>query len=622
MNKLITVAIAAIALNAAVAEVSIPSECRVGSKIKFDGYPHDGYKFRGKYTGFCCALDEYCLDSEDLQTKIKTDMKLDQYRETDGCFFAIPVTGATVASEIKPVVHLLSAKADMIKTPEIWTDEQLRADLMNEVTSSWEKDDDDGFMECEYYNPYENRWYMREWPTELWPDGKSVSSRFWIIVSMNQKNYLQRTEWGGDYTFRVGLEGTCEWTPTLHIELDNGKLIAQSDVWRGVDLQGVTYWDANGECRHNGNEVLFSVPEFCSGGFPTAFTASFAEAGTLYLYGTDPDDEEGIGQETLSIVSSNGRIASDTQQEIDNPWWPMDTFYDYGGSRVIRAIKISGATTLTLKGKDAYAGTLEAERMQFFPESKKSVAVEASFLSMRRFELSDGDYDNDWIAFGKVSGTGVYKVGETVKLTATPIDGEQFDHWEVLLGTIPSGTDLTSSVLQFTVTDEIAGTPEARKQIIVRAHWKEPCEVTALPYVQGWGTVTGGGKYYSGAEIELVATPAKGYVFMGWSDGATEAKRKVTVGHDDETVYFALFCAEGDAKYSVIYDSGNGETKTIRYSRDAVFSLPTGLFTNGNKKQIGWICTETLKRYDNDVMAFNLAEIGKSVTMTAIWEAK
>lgn len=43
------------------------------------------------------------------------------------------------------------------------------------------------------------------------------------------------------------------------------------------------------------------------------------------------------------------------------------------------------------------------------------------------------------------------------------------------------------------------------------------------------GTVSGGGTYNYGAEVTLIAEPSAGYKFKSWSDGDTNASRKVTV---------------------------------------------------------------------------------------------
>lgn len=46
------------------------------------------------------------------------------------------------------------------------------------------------------------------------------------------------------------------------------------------------------------------------------------------------------------------------------------------------------------------------------------------------------------------------------------------------------------------------------------------------------GTVTGGGAYDDGATCTLTATPKAGYVFVNWSDGATENPHTITVTAD------------------------------------------------------------------------------------------
>ena len=44
-------------------------------------------------------------------------------------------------------------------------------------------------------------------------------------------------------------------------------------------------------------------------------------------------------------------------------------------------------------------------------------------------------------------------------------------------------------------------------------------------YDEQMGTVTGGGEYASGTQVNLTAEPKSGYVFVKWNDGDTNASR-------------------------------------------------------------------------------------------------
>lgn len=58
------------------------------------------------------------------------------------------------------------------------------------------------------------------------------------------------------------------------------------------------------------------------------------------------------------------------------------------------------------------------------------------------------------------------------------------------------------------------------------------------------GTVTGGGTYASGTEVEIKATALEGYVFEKWNDNDTNATRTVTVSGD--ATYTASFKTQGE----------------------------------------------------------------------------
>lgn len=78
----------------------------------------------------------------------------------------------------------------------------------------------------------------------------------------------------------------------------------------------------------------------------------------------------------------------------------------------------------------------------------------------------------------------------------------------------------------------------------------------------------------------------------------------------------------GSGNYTVHYGSGGGSgsmpDQTCVY--DSVYSLSTNKFTNGGKKFDGWWCEQTGRRYDPDMLIFNLTNQGETVTMTAVWD--
>ena len=63
------------------------------------------------------------------------------------------------------------------------------------------------------------------------------------------------------------------------------------------------------------------------------------------------------------------------------------------------------------------------------------------------------------------------------------------------------------------------------------------------------GTVTGGGEYEEGTQVQLKATPKSDYPFTKWSDGNTSATRTVTVTADAS--YIAQFQEQSDTPPSI-----------------------------------------------------------------------
>ena len=114
---------------------------------------------------------------------------------------------------------------------------------------------------------------------------------------------------------------------------------------------------------------------------------------------------------------------------------------------------------------------------------------------------------------GTVSGGGVYQVGETATLTATPKDGYEFVRWS-------DGS--TANPRTLTVTADLTLAAEFAKINI-------PTYTVTLTCNPEHGTVSGGGVYQVGETATLTATPKDGYEFVRWSDGNTANPRTLTV---------------------------------------------------------------------------------------------
>ena len=61
-----------------------------------------------------------------------------------------------------------------------------------------------------------------------------------------------------------------------------------------------------------------------------------------------------------------------------------------------------------------------------------------------------------------------------------------------------------------------------------------------------YGTVSGGGSYAAGTEVQLVATAKSGYTFVKWSDGDTNATRTYTTTAEAVTLTAEFVVDDGE----------------------------------------------------------------------------
>ena len=308
------------------------------------------------------------------------------------------------------------------------------------------------------------------------------------------------------------------------------------------------------------------------------FTVTLPSAGTLVIAGEEKDGSP-TAKESMSATGKN--IVSDIVQYRSNAWddddsrFSNENFWKMSYAEAIRRIKVSAATTLTFTHTSKYQVETEFNRMYFFPDGKMSVAIEVGY-----FDLDFGGDRKRGINLvrGRVTGSGVYKSGETATLRAIAGDGEEFDHWEVRFGNLTlDEAQKTSPTLSFAVTDEMCGEMEDEEQIFISAAWKPKYKVTALPSIVGAGTVTGTGSYFDGESAALSATPAQGYDFVQWSDGETEAARTVdVVAADSERVIYACFQRNGEP-----IDEGNDYGPFIAGEKVDVYVGLTGYKATG-----------------------------------------
>ena len=168
---------------------------------------------------------------------------------------------------------------------------------------------------------------------------------------------------------------------------------------------------------------------------------------------------------------------------------------------------------------------------------------------------------------GIVGGTGAYPAGTTITLMATANEGYTFSHWN---------DGITSNPRTITVNSDLNFTAN----FITSTY---TITVTANP--SNGGTVTGGGSYHYGQTAILTATPASGYLFIGWSDGSTELMHSVTV--------------TGNATYTATFSQG----VTTYYSVNLICNETEGTVVGGGFFEAG--TTTTIQAIPNEGYIFD-----------------
>lgn len=128
------------------------------------------------------------------------------------------------------------------------------------------------------------------------------------------------------------------------------------------------------------------------------------------------------------------------------------------------------------------------------------------------------------------------------------------------------------------------------KNISIEPMTDEEVTIKTLSNDENGGTVLGGGSYPYGSEVTLKATPAQGYLFMGWKNAEGDiidyAPEKGIAALTDET-YTAQFLSEAafkDACEGIIDGNDRGENRLITVSKmeGAQLALENGALKRKN----------------------------------------
>lgn len=132
----------------------------------------------------------------------------------------------------------------------------------------------------------------------------------------------------------------------------------------------------------------------------------------------------------------------------------------------------------------------------------------------------------DPVGAGSVTGAGSYPEGKSVTLTATPNTGYGFVCWK-------DGSTVISTNANYTYTTTASN-------VTLTATFEVVYTLTLSAIPANSGTVTGGGNYAAGTNVNVSVTPGIGYTFVNWTkDGAevsTNTSFTYTTGSSNETL--------------------------------------------------------------------------------------
>ncbi len=169
---------------------------------------------------------------------------------------------------------------------------------------------------------------------------------------------------------------------------------------------------------------------------------------------------------------------------------------------------------------------------------------------------------------GTITGGGVYKLNDSVTLTATPNEAYYFSHWQDASG----NTVTTNTSFTITVTNHATYT----------AVFKPKSYITTQSGDIAMGTATGGGYFLPTATATIQAKPNTGYVFLYWQNSAgtiVSYSGTYTFTASATDTYTAIFKA-----ISVSFVTPNSGAEISKQTTDSDSTIISNLllFTSGN----------------------------------------
>ena len=172
----------------------------------------------------------------------------------------------------------------------------------------------------------------------------------------------------------------------------------------------------------------------------------------------------------------------------------------------------------------------------------EDITYTATFGVLRTISVVSADE-----TMGTVQGTGEYVEGATAQITAIPNEHYHFVHW--IVDENPTREIITDNPLTITVTGNITYTAV----FAIDQH-----TITVESTDASMGTVSEGGTFDYGTEMQISATASEHYHFVQWNDGNTDNPRTITVTED--ATYRAEFAID---RFTITVESADEAMGTV-----------------------------------------------------------
>ena len=308
------------------------------------------------------------------------------------------------------------------------------------------------------------------------------------------------------------------------------------------------------------------------------YTATFGAMRIIAVHSND---------ETMGTASGSGSYAEGTEVEISAT--PTEHYHfvqwNDGNTDNPRTITVTGDATytatftidqhtITVESADASMGTVsESGTYDYGTEIQISATANEGYGFA---SWNDGNTDNPRTitvtedatytatfgimytitvlsadeTMGTVIGDGEYVEGAVVQITAVPNEHYHFVHW--IVEENPTRDIITDNPLTITITGDVTYTAV----FAIDQH-----TITVESANASMGTVSEGGTYDYGTEIQISATANEHYHFVQWNDENTDDPRTITVTSD--STFTATFAID---QHTITVESADASMGTVSES--------------------------------------------------------